>query len=199
MHLKISWYNFVYFLFFFLIVSCTQESSSSGDDSSGAGGSNGSIGGETPSTLGVTVSPGTTVFSENGGTGNFKVVLNTKPNADVVLEISSPDESEAKIGQVEASDVVISLTFTPNNWNIPQSVNLIGQDDQIPDGNQVFNISVNINSDLTTDTSEYASLTAPQVNDVSIIVQDDDKVGITIEKIATTVSEAEGPGSFSVV
>ena len=67
------------------------------------------------------------VTTEGGGTASFSVVLAKAPTADVTIPVSSSNTAE---GLVSAS----SLTFTPANWNVPQTVTITGVDDGIVDG-----------------------------------------------------------------
>lgn len=78
-------------------------------------------------TAGITVSPTRgLITTEAGGTDTFTVVLDSKPSAEVTIALSSSDPTEGSV----APD---TLTFTPENWNIPQTVTVTGIDDQDPD------------------------------------------------------------------
>ena len=85
-------------------------------------------------TAGVTVTPtsGLTT-SEAGGTATFTVVLNTQPTADVTIGLSSSDTTEGTVSPP-------SVTFTPLNWNVPQTVTVTGVDDPDPDGDVAYTI-----------------------------------------------------------
>jgi hypothetical protein len=128
-------------------------------------------------TAGVTVTPGTTTFSENGGTGSFTVVLNTAapaPDGNVVIDVTSSDITEALVDDVFPGSpaATTSLTFTPGNYNTPQTVYLTGVNSADgADGRRAFNI-VNTNG-ATLDTTGYASLNP---DDVPVIVLDDEWV-----------------------
>ena len=76
-----------------------------------------------PNAPGFRVSPGSgSVTTEAGGTASFTVALNAPPTADVTIPVGSGDTTE---GTVSTS----SLTFTPANWNVPQTVTITGVDD----------------------------------------------------------------------
>ncbi|WP_442771030.1 DUF4347 domain-containing protein, partial [Zoogloea ramigera] len=83
---------------------------------------------------GITVTPisGLTV-TEAGGTAQFSVVLDAAPTANVTIGLSSSDTTE---GTLSAS----SLTFTPLNWNVAQTVTVTGVDDSFIDGNVAFTV-----------------------------------------------------------
>ena len=60
--------------------------------------------------------------TEAGGRAHFTVVLNTQPSADVTIALSSSNPSEGTVSPA-------SLTFTSDNWNTPQTVDVTGIDD----------------------------------------------------------------------
>jgi hypothetical protein len=83
---------------------------------------------------GIIVDPiGNLITTESGGTDFFEVVLNTEPTADVTIGISSSNPDEGTIDQA-------NLTFTPTNWDIPQTVTITGVDDPIEDGDVAYTI-----------------------------------------------------------
>ncbi len=71
--------------------------------------------------------------TEAGSTASFTIRLRSQPTADVILPLDSSDTTE---GTVSPS----MLTFTSVNWASPQTVTIMGVDDFLADGNQVFTI-----------------------------------------------------------
>ena len=63
------------------------------------------------------------------------MVLNAVPASDVTIAISSSDTTE---GTVSTS----SLTFTPSNWNVPQTVTVTGVFDYLTDGERPYTIAM---------------------------------------------------------
>ena len=63
---------------------------------------------------------GSTEVDESGTTDTFTVVLDAQPTSDVLLSLSINDASEASVSS--------SLTFTPINWDSPQTVTVTGLD-----------------------------------------------------------------------
>src|SRR5690606_7057993 len=83
---------------------------------------------------GISVNPTSgLITTEAGGTASFTVVLDTQPNADVVIGLSSSDTTEGTVAPA-------SLTFTAANWSTPQTVTVTGVDDAIDDGNVAYTI-----------------------------------------------------------
>ncbi|WP_448563560.1 choice-of-anchor L domain-containing protein [Trichothermofontia sp.] len=73
------------------------------------------------------------ITTESGGSASFSVSLATQPFADVSFNISSSDTTEGVIN-------VTTLTFTPANWNTPQTVTITGVPDSLPDGDIFYTI-----------------------------------------------------------
>ncbi|WP_406694092.1 hypothetical protein V5E97_23895 [Singulisphaera sp. Ch08] len=135
----------------------------------------------------ILVTPTSGLFtSEIGGAASFTVRLNTQPTANVTIGLSSSHSGEG-------SPSVSSLTFTPTNWNIGQTVLITGSDDAIDDGDV-----------------SYAIVTAPAVSidpnyngrnalDVAVVNINDDTAGITVTPTSGLVTaEAGGTATFSV-
>lgn len=85
---------------------------------------------------GITVSQtGGLVTDESGGSVTFSVVLNAAPQSDVVVSIDSSDATE---GVVDKSQ----LTFTADNWDVPQVVTVTGVDDEVRDRHVAYTVRV---------------------------------------------------------
>ena len=69
--------------------------------------------------------------NETGTTATFTVVLASEPTDDVEITIDSDDPSE---GEVSAD----SLMFTPQTWDVPQTVTITGMDDSDDDGDVTY-------------------------------------------------------------
>jgi hypothetical protein len=89
-------------------------------------------------------SGGNTTVSEAGGADTFTVVLSARPLTNVVLTITSDDTTEATVSPA-------TLTFPPNEWNIPRTVTVTGVDDGIVDGDQTSTITVAVDDAASDD------------------------------------------------
>lgn len=87
-----------------------------------------------------------------GGNNTYTVALNSQPTANVTISITSGDTAQG--GTPSPS----SLTFTPGNWNTPQTVSFAGANDLILDGNTTWRLTNSVTSSDTV----YAAL-APVV------------------------------------
>ena len=124
--------------------------------------------------------------TESGGTDKFTVVLNYPPAADVTINLAS-----SKITEGIASPS--SLTFTTNNWNIPQTVTVTGVDDSIVDGPIAYSIVL---APAISADSAYNGLVPPSVNAVNA---DNDQAGVTVTPTAGLITtEGGGSANFSV-
>ncbi|MDX2020241.1 MAG: Calx-beta domain-containing protein [Deltaproteobacteria bacterium] len=138
-------------------------------------------------TAGVAVQPTSgLVVSENGTTASFKITLNTKPTADVVIPLVSSDTGEATVSPA-------SFTFTPANWNAPQTAMVTGVNDDVADGNQPFTIA--------TGPATSADLTYNAVNpaDVTGITQDNDSPGFVFAPLTPLVTSEDGTSTTFTV
>jgi BNR repeat-like domain len=80
--------------------------------------------------------------TEAGGEATVKISLERKPTANVQLDISGTDATEGVISGT-------SFLFTPDNWNVQQTLVITGLDDDLPDGDVAYDLSFAITSDDT--------------------------------------------------
>ncbi|MCY4264657.1 MAG: hypothetical protein OXE78_07350 [Gammaproteobacteria bacterium] len=116
-------------------------------------------------TIGVIVneSDGGTVVSENGGTDTYTLVLDSEPLSEVAIAVTSDNPATAAIEPV-------SLSFMPENWDVPQTVTVTGVDDNL-DNDGDARIAL-IGHTVTSTDPAYNGIT---VSDVAIMVSDDDE------------------------
>ncbi len=101
------------------------------------------------------------VTKENGSGDLFRVTLTTQPTANVTAALSSSDTTEGTLSTT-------SLTFTPTNWNITQTVTVSGVNDAVVDGDiaYTFVLAAAVSSD-----PNFQGLNPA---DVSVVNLDDD-------------------------
>ncbi|MFG0289369.1 MAG: beta strand repeat-containing protein [Rhodopirellula sp. JB044] len=123
---------------------------------------------------------------ESGSTDSFTVRLQSQPIAEVTVNLASSDLGEATVSPAP-------LTFTPANWNTPQTVMLTGVDDLAVDGPQTSNITFDLSS--SDDTAYRIVSVAP----VSVTNTDNDVPGVSV--VASNplrVSETGTSATFTV-
>ncbi|MBP6391863.1 MAG: hypothetical protein KA352_13315 [Flavobacteriales bacterium] len=94
-------------------------------------------------------STATVVVDETGTTGTLGLRLGTQPIADVVVDLSVSDATEASID-------VPQITFTAGNWDQPQTLTVTGLDDVIDDGD--IDLSVVASMNVLTADPLYAAM-----------------------------------------
>lgn len=123
--------------------------------------------------------------TEAGGAADFHIVLNSQPLDTVTLAFASDNPLEGVTNVSEA-------TFDASNWNVAQTVTVIGQDDFVADGSSPYAI-VNIAS------SADPLYNAIDPADVFITNLDNDVAGISINKKDVVTTEDGGFDIFTVV
>ena len=123
--------------------------------------------------------------SEEGMETRLFVKLSSEPTDDVVIPIASSVKSEG-------IPLIGNVVFTPQNWDAEQLVRILGEDDNVKDGDQPFNISFGpaVSSD-----SGYAEL---RKGPIQILNEDNDEIGVVISNLVKDSSEAGGIASFRI-
>ncbi len=125
-----------------------------------------------------------TSVTEGGNSDTYQVLLNTKPTANVTINLQLD-------GQTTVDKT--SLVFTPDNWNTPQTVTVNAVDDAVGES---FHTST-IGHTISTSDSVYSSLTLPSV---SVNITDNDSVEVKfqakkeIDKFPV-ISDNDGPST----
>ena len=121
--------------------------------------------------------------TEAGQTATFTVALASQPAQDVTVTVGSGDTTEGTVGSP-------TLTFTPANWNTPQTVTVTGVDDAQIDGNIAYQVNL---SSASADNS-YQGLTG----NVSVTNDDDDVAGLVVGTVSSHTNEAGQATGFTV-
>jgi len=118
---------------------------------------------------------------------SYTLQLSIQPTADVVISIEAPADVQATTDSDTST-----VTFTPNNWNIPQEVQVTSVDDPNLEGPHTSTISHSIDS---TDPNYQAVA----VGDVIVNIADDE-FGILVSSETTPLitSEAGDSAEFTV-
>jgi hypothetical protein len=132
-----------------------------------------------------TISGNTT---ESGGTSTFTVKLNSQPEADVTISVSSSNTDE---GTVNPS----SMGFSSSNWNTSQTVTVTGVDDSsdpVVDGNTSYKINLGNTVSSSTHYNDLKSGTLELSN------TDNESPGVTLSSSSLTTSENGTNATFTV-
>ena len=128
----------------------------------------------------LSIVDGDATTDEDGDTAQIAAVLPQAPSADVTLNFSVGDTTE---GSISPS----SLTFTPSNWNTPQTITVTGIDDtegaSIRDGAISYTIT---GTTVSADAAYNGSLLPAQ----TITNQNTDPPGISVTPSSSSLSES---------
>ncbi|SHK72874.1 gliding motility-associated C-terminal domain-containing protein, partial [Reichenbachiella agariperforans] len=136
---------------------------------------------------GFEVSETTASTSESGTTDDFTVKLMSEPDTDVVISITSGDTGEGTVAPA-------TLTFTPANWNVAQTVTITGVADNIIDGVITYDATIAIIDALSDDNFDgWADITISVSNtDTDTAPTANNNSNTTDEDITLTIAQASG-------
>ena len=137
---------------------------------------------------GVNITPLTNNPKE-GSTNTFQVSLKTQPRNDVTVSLK-PSNSEIRFGEHSVSQT-LTLGFSAENWNLPQTVSITAIDDAKIEYNHTASVSFQFESD----DSSYASLSAPDPIAIQIL---DNDLPIATLAVAQNAAEEAIPGYFTI-
>ena len=124
--------------------------------------------------------------SETGTHATFTVSLTAKPMYDVTIPIASSRPTEGVADRA-------SITFTPNNWDLAQTVTVTGVDDQIADGVQPYTIEL---APATSDDPAFAGMDADDVQAMNVY---DVQAIVVTPTSGLVTTEGGGSDHFAVV
>ena len=137
-------------------------------------------------TAGIVFSPTSVTLTEEAFSGaSYTVALATEPTVDVTVTLSGHAGTDLTLGGVKLSGD--ALTFTPDNWDTPQTVTIAAAHDD--DG-----VSDDVTLTHTAAGGEYANVT----KDLPVTVTDNDPLGITIAPSPLEVDESDS-ADYTVV
>ena len=133
----------------------------------------------------ITQSGGSTNVTEGGATDSYTVVLTSQPTANVTVTVTP--NSQVSVDKT-------TLTFTPSNWNVAQTVTVTAVDDHIVEGNHTGTITHTV-------ASSDANYNGLSVAGVTAQITDNDTAGVQITQSggSTNVTEGGATDSYTVV
>ena len=130
---------------------------------------------------------GSVSVSEFGTTDVFEVALTSAPASNVVLTIVSQDVAAALVTPG------LTLTFTPEDWNTPQEVEVTGVDDDIVNVvDRLTDVIISVDNAASDDDFDDLSET------VSVTTTDNDQAGITTVSVGPVELTEDGSAVFAV-
>ena len=111
-----------------------------------------------------------TIVYESGLTDAIDVALSAEPISDVVVILAPEDGTEVIVSPA-------TLTFTPANWNVAQTVTILGADDDAADGDVTTSLLVSVD---TGPSDNLFGDAAGQTIDVTTRDDEDDPVEVSL-------------------
>ena len=145
-------------------------------------------------TAGVTVNPLTNAVEETGAvlTDGYNVALLSEPTGDVTFTMTVDPTDGLDVTALSDPGGLGFLTFTPANWNVPQSVEITAVDDDIDEPSTHVETIFH-----TVSGGGYDGVT---VASGTVNVFDTDEAGVTInEGGGVAATEGGANGSYSIV
>ena len=132
------------------------------------------------------LNPASFALSETDSPTSFNVTLLEAPTSNVVLDISNPDISEAIVSPTQ-------VIFTPVDWNLPKSIDIIPKTDGILDGDQTIFPTVSVNVALTQN-----CYTNADAKTVTLTILDANTPGFDVVVLDNITNENGDEASFTV-
>lgn len=137
----------------------------------------------------VVESAGASRVEESAAGDSITVRLAAEPTSSVVVDVTNGDGSQLSVSRS-------TLTFTADNWNQAQSVDLSAINDDVIDGRQQVAVNLTVNASQSADEFDFVSGVT-----IDVIVDDDEVAGFTVTESdgSTIVDESATSDTFSVV
>ncbi|MEG4201841.1 FG-GAP-like repeat-containing protein [Microcoleus sp. Pol12A5] len=117
----------------------------------------GDIGNEDNDTAGVSVSLTEMEVTEGGANDSYRIKLKSQSTAPVTINLTTNNQIQS----------IAPLTFTPNNWNVAQTVTVKAVDDTVVESTRRANITHKVSSN----DSNYNEISVPRVR---VTIEDND-------------------------
>ena len=135
--------------------------------------------------VGVTVNAANLQTSESGGSAVFTVVLSAKPEANVTFEVSSSNPDYGYIDGVEEGADKLVVTFTPENWDVPQEIKVVGKDDKGETNTEEHKYQV----EFSKTSSEDPNFQDLSIEPIDVVNLDNDIADVFIDKESIETAE----------
>ena len=127
---------------------------------------------------GFSVSPIASNISETNSSTGFSLVLDSQPSNNVFFNFTSSDPTKMTLSTA-------TITFTPINWNVSQTISLTTIDNDLVEGTQTVSLSIRINEALSSDC--FVNPSPPL--DYIISITDDEIADFIITPLGNSLTE----------
>jgi hypothetical protein len=141
----------------------------------------------------ILVSPtdGSTVVSEELGADEFVVTLASRPQADVLINL---DLLDWPAGPVDVTLDQIQVVFTPEDWDIPRTVSVIGIPDLLAEGDEEGSIRLRVDG-----VNSDALFSAAPDKVLSVVVRDWQPSTLTVSEDSSQVFLADNASGIKLL
>lgn len=112
----------------------------------------------------------------------YSIVLDSEPTAPVSITMATDSQLLLKTD---------AITFTPLTWNLPQTITVAANDDNVAEGTHQSSVNHIIES-------EDAKYVDAEIADIIATILDNDEAGLAISKSAITVTEAAASQQYTI-
>ncbi|WP_281256869.1 Calx-beta domain-containing protein, partial [Candidatus Chloroploca asiatica] len=140
-------------------------------------------------TAGVDITPTALTVAEGGASASYSVRLESEPTAPVTITLGR-DAAQVSVNRS-------SLTFTPQNWNVAQSVQVTAVDDAIDEADVHLSLITHTTASADPNYNQPTARFTP-LPTVTVRITDNDTAGVDITPTALTVAEGGASASYSV-
>jgi hypothetical protein len=159
------------------------------------------IGSNAVNPAGLTLSKTDLVVQRGGPGDSYTIALTSKPTADVTVTISqvSPENwaptladgtPGSPVANAQLTITPSTLTFTADNWNTPQTVQV-----SAPAGQRIYPVGVLLFQTVTSTDPNYNNLVVPPV---TVRVENNASVGVVLSKEHLQVTRGGAGDSYTV-
>ena len=135
-------------------------------------------------TRGVIISQAPTSLNEGFGGGSYRISLNSQPTDDVTITITMEDSDSDSLDDAMLEKT--SFTFTPSNWNNPQTVRITPVDDDVDDDGE----SVTFHHGVTG--GDYGANNVTAISR-TVGIGDNDMRGVTVRPMTSATAPLSVP------
>ena len=135
-------------------------------------------------TRGVIISQAPTSLNEGFGGGSYRISLNSQPTDDVTITITMEDSDSDSLDDAMLNET--SFTFTPSNWNTPQTVRISVVDDDVDDDGE----SVTFHHGVTG--GDYGANNVTAISR-TVGIGDNDMRGVTVRPMTSALAPLSVP------
>jgi Ca2+-binding RTX toxin-like protein len=143
---------------------------------------------------GIVIDASSRAVAETGTSQTVRVSLAAAPATTVVITVTSANPREVAVSRS-------TLTFTPQNWNVPQAVSVTGVDDAVADGATTTLVTIGVdraNSDIFYTVSARTVVVTNADNELSVPTITGPAATTALARPTVTWTAIPGAASYEV-